>query len=61
MYRYTGGVKEVTKTASILIFEQYFQFNRAGYSAALSFILFAVILVLTVIQNRYAGSRVVYD
>ena len=56
-----GGPGDATKTASILIFEQYFQFNRAGYSAALSFILFAVILVLTVIQNRYAGSRVVYD
>lgn len=56
-----GGPADATKTASILIFEQYFQFNRAGYSAALSFILFAVILVLTVIQNRYAGSRVVYD
>ncbi len=56
-----GGPADATKTASILIFEQYFQFNRAGYSAALSFILFAVILVLTVIQNRYAGRRVVYD
>lgn len=56
-----GGPADATKTASIFIFEQYFQFNRVGYSAALSFILFAVILVLTIVQNRYAGSRVVYD
>ena len=32
-----------------------------GYSAALAFILFAVILLLTVVQNRLAGRRVVYD
>ena len=38
-----------------------FILSLAYLSAALSFILFAVILVLTVIQNRYAGSRVVYD
>jgi len=50
-----------TTTTSILIFRQMFQYNRYGYSAALSFVLFAVILVLTIIQNRVAGRRVVYS
>lgn len=56
-----GGPGDTTTTASIFIFKQYFEFNRAGYSAALSFILFAVILVLTIVQNKYAGRRVVYE
>lgn len=57
----SGGPDNTTKTASIFIFEQLFQFNRYGYSAALSFILFAVILILTILQNRLARDRVVYE
>jgi multiple sugar transport system permease protein len=56
-----GGPVDATTTTSIYIFKQLFQYNRYGYSAALSFILFAVILVLTIAQNRFAGRRVVYD
>jgi multiple sugar transport system permease protein len=56
-----GGPGTTTTTASILIFQQMYQFNRYGYSAALSFILFAVILVLTIVQNTVAGRRVHYD
>lgn len=56
-----GGPVDATTTSSIFIFKQMFQFNRYGYSAALSFILFFVILVLSVVQNRVAGSRVVYN
>ncbi|MBI4675436.1 MAG: sugar ABC transporter permease [Chloroflexi bacterium] len=56
-----GGPGDATKTASIFIFEQLFQFNRYGYSAALSFILFFVILLLTIAQNRAAKNRVVYE
>ncbi|MDQ6670561.1 MAG: sugar ABC transporter permease [Chloroflexota bacterium] len=56
-----GGPSDATTTASVLIFQQLYQNNRYGYSAALAFILFVVILVLTVVQNRLAGRRVVYD
>lgn len=56
-----GGPGDATTTSSIFIFRQLFEFNRYGYSAALSFILFFVILALTILQNRYAGRRVVYD
>ena len=56
-----GGPGDSTTTASIFIFKQLFENNRYGYSAALSFILFAVILLLTIVQHRMARSRVVYD
>jgi multiple sugar transport system permease protein len=56
-----GGPQNTTMTASIFIFKQLFEFNRYGYSAALSFLLFFVILVLTILQSRFAGRRVVYS
>jgi multiple sugar transport system permease protein len=56
-----GGPGEATTTASILIFQQLYAFNRYGYAAALAFILFTVILVLTLAQNYFAGRRVVYE
>jgi multiple sugar transport system permease protein len=55
-----GGPGTATTTASILIFQQLYRFNRYGYSAALSFLLFSVILVLTVVQQRTIGRRVVH-
>lgn len=56
-----GGPGNATTTASIFIFNQLVQFNRYGYSAALSFIVFVVILILTILQNQIAGKRVVYE
>jgi multiple sugar transport system permease protein len=56
-----GGPGDATTTTSVLIFQQLYQANRYGYSAALAFILFAVILLLTVVQNQLAGRRVVYE
>lgn len=56
-----GGPGDATTTASILIFQQMYQYNRYGYSAALSFILFSVILVVTILQNRFASRNVVYS
>jgi multiple sugar transport system permease protein len=56
-----GGPGNATETSSLFIFSQMYEFNRYGYSSALSFILFGVILLVTIIQNRVAGERVVYD
>jgi multiple sugar transport system permease protein len=56
-----GGPGTATETSSLFIFSQMYEFNRYGYSAALSFILFGVILLVTIMQNRLAGERVVYD
>ncbi|MBA3947853.1 MAG: sugar ABC transporter permease [Herpetosiphonaceae bacterium] len=56
-----GGPYNETTTASIFIFRQLFESNRYGYSAALSFILFFCILLLTIFQNRVVGRRVNYD
>ncbi|MEX2160462.1 MAG: ABC transporter permease subunit [Anaerolineales bacterium] len=47
-------------TISIVIFDEFFTKGRYGYASALAFILFAVILVLTYINNRTQGRRVFY-
>jgi len=56
-----GGPNNTTPTASVLIFQQLYVNNRYGYASALSFILFTVILTLTLLQNHFAGRRVVYE
>lgn len=56
-----GGPADATTTTSVLIFQQLYQANRYGPAASLSFVLFAVILLLTLIQNQLAGRRVVYE
>ncbi|PJF47134.1 MAG: sugar ABC transporter permease [Chloroflexi bacterium] len=49
-----------TQTASILIYRQFYEFQRAGYASALAFLLSAVILLVTILQNRAAAERVNY-
>lgn len=50
---------------STLIYESYLQafgaFNRAGYSAAISVVLFAILLVITVVQLRFVERKVHYS
>lgn len=47
-------------TMSVHIFQQLYAANDPGYAAALAFVLFAVILVLTLIQNRVTREQVFY-
>lgn len=50
---------------STLIYEAYLQafgaYNRAGYSAAISVVLFAILLIITVIQLRFVERKVHYS
>lgn len=47
-------------TISVVIFEEFFVKTRYGYASAMAFVLFAIILVLTLINSRVQGSRVTY-
>ncbi len=48
-------------TVSIVIFDQFFNATRYGYASAIAFVLFAVILLLTILQNRVFGRKVFYS
>jgi ABC-type sugar transport system permease subunit len=49
-----------TDTFSVVIFAEFFEKLRYGYASALAFVLFAVILSLTYINNKIQGARVFY-
>lgn len=49
-----------TETFSVVIFLEFFEKLRYGYASAMAFVLFAIILGLTVINNRFQGSRVFF-
>jgi multiple sugar transport system permease protein len=47
-------------TFSVVIFIEFFEKLRYGYASAMAFILFAIILTLTFVNNKIQGSRVFY-
>jgi multiple sugar transport system permease protein len=47
-------------TFSVMIFNEFFTKLQYGYASALAFVLFAIILFLTLVNNRIQGSRVFY-
>ena len=47
-------------TASVHIFIQFWQFNQWGYASAMAFVLFGIILILTLVQNEASKGRVFY-
>ncbi len=55
-----GSALGTTDTFSIVIFTEFFEKLRFGYASTLAFVLFAVILSLTYINNKIQGSRVFY-
>lgn len=55
-----GEALGTTDPFSVVIFAEFFEKTRYGYASALAFILFAIIISLTLINNRVQGSRVFY-
>ncbi|GHD50562.1 sugar ABC transporter permease [Mycetocola manganoxydans] len=53
----SGGPGGTTRTAVLYIFETGFTGYRFGYSAAISFVFFAVIILVSIIQIRITASR----
>ena len=56
-----GGPLNSTRTVVVEIFENAFRFHRMGFASAQALTLFAVILIVTAIQNWLQKRWVVYD
>lgn len=56
-----GGPGRVTDTLNFEIFRQAFVFFHAGYAAALSMVLFGIILLVTIAQALFFRKRTFYD
>lgn len=54
----TGGLNNATLTVVLLIYQAVFR-NLQGYAAAIAFLLTAVIIAITLIQQRlFGGERI---
>lgn len=53
-----GSPAGATSTIVIYFYSQAFNFNRAGYGSAAAFIIFAIIILLTIIQKRFLKEEV---
>ena len=47
-----GGPANSTLVVVYYLYQQAFEFYRTGYASAVAWVLFAVILAFTLIQNR---------
>jgi multiple sugar transport system permease protein len=52
-----GGPANSTMTVVVYMYQTAFKFSRAGRAAAMSFILFAIIFVITIVQTRLLRDR----
>jgi len=55
-----GGPVKATLVIAYYLYQQAFQFFRMGYASAIAYVLFAVILVLTLVQTKWLGRGVSY-
>lgn len=56
-----GGPQNSTLFYVLYLYRNAFQFLKMGYAAALSWVLFIIIMVLTLFVFKYVGNRVHYE
>jgi multiple sugar transport system permease protein len=56
-----GGPNDATRTYIFNVFEQAFRFTNMGYASLLAWVLFIVILILTVFVMRLSNRYVYYE
>ena len=56
-----GGPGNATSVLNFTIFQQAFMFFHAGYASALSMVLFAILLIITLLQVLFFRNRTIYD
>ena len=56
-----GGPGNATSVLNFTIFQQAFVFFHAGYASALSMVLFAILLIITLLQVLFFRNRTIYD
>jgi multiple sugar transport system permease protein len=56
-----GGPNDASLFYALYIYQQAFQFFQMGYAAALAWVLFAIVLTVTLINLHFARSWVYYE
>lgn len=52
-----GGPGHATEFLVTYIYKNAFEFNRLGYSACMTFVMFVILLVVTVVANKISGGE----
>lgn len=63
IYQFTthsGGPDLAAVTIGFYLYQEAFQYQRAGYASAISVVLFLIIVLVTLFQIRFASRRVFY-
>jgi len=55
-----GGPEDTTRFAAMFVYDQAFQYQRVGYASAVAWVLFLVIVVLTILAFRVFQKRIHY-
>jgi ABC-type sugar transport system permease subunit len=55
-----GGPEDKTRFVAMFIYDQAFQYQRLGYASAVAWVLFLVIVALTMLALRLSRERVYY-
>jgi len=56
-----GGPLRTTTSVTFLVYDRFYNAGRWGYASAIAFVLFAIILAMTLINQRIGGRRVFYQ
>jgi len=56
-----GGPQDATLFLILYIYQNAFQFFRMGYAATIAWVLFVIIMLVTVVQFRFARTWVYYE
>jgi multiple sugar transport system permease protein len=56
-----GGPADATLFSVLYIYRNAFEYSKFGYAAALSWLLFVIIIALTIVQFRVSGRWVYYE
>jgi len=57
----SGGPGYSTHTLTYYLWSNAFKYNKMGYACAIAVIMFILILIATLIQNKLLGRKVQYD
>ncbi|MCD6519479.1 MAG: sugar ABC transporter permease [Anaerolineae bacterium] len=56
-----GGPLKTTTSVTFLIYDRFYNAGRWGYASAIAFVLFGIILTMTLINQRLVGRHVFYQ
>lgn len=56
-----GGPGYSTHTVSYYIWASAFRYSHMGYACAMSVVMFVIIMIVTIVQDRFLNKRVQYD